>query len=157
VAGVNSADVRRSDYVYNATQRTFASRVFDLSSEELIRRMEALNACLEAIPKAGSDMPSETDYWIVSATGGRSGESSATHYTFELCVPDNGRAQTVVSRAVTSAAAPGYWRLWRPVSKRVKAECRFDGPDDLVPRLVRYVSFDETTGTYGEWQQRELP
>jgi hypothetical protein len=156
VAGVNSADVRRSDYVYNATQRTFASRVFDLSSEELIRRMEALNACLEAIPKAGSEMPSETDYWIVSATGGRSGEPRATHYTFELCVPDNDHVQAVASRAVTSAAAPGYWRLWRPVSKRVKAECRFDGPDDLVPRLVRYASFDDATGTYGEWQQREL-
>jgi hypothetical protein len=155
VAGVNSADVRRSDYVYNATQLTFASRVFDLSSEELIRRMETLRVCLEVIPKAGSEMPSLTHYWIVSATAVRNAEPPAMHYTFELCVPDNAHAQPVVASTVTSADAPGYWRLWRPVSNRIKAQCHFGDPDDLVPRSVRYALYDEATGTYGDWQERE--
>ncbi|CAB3768534.1 hypothetical protein [Paraburkholderia humisilvae] len=156
VAGVNSADIRRSDYVYNATQLTFASRVFDLSSEELIRRMEALRACIEAIPKAGSEMPALTQYWIVSATAVWNAEPRATHYTFQLCVPDNDHVQPVVSSTVSSAAAPGYWRLWRPVSKRIKAECQFERPDDLVPCVVRYASYDETIGAYGDWQEREI-
>ncbi|MFC0400009.1 hypothetical protein [Paraburkholderia rhizosphaerae] len=155
VAGVNSADIRRSDYVYNATQHTFASRVFDLSSEELIRRMEALRACIGVIPKAGSEMPSLTQYWIVRASVVRNAEADATHYTFELCVPDNDHVQPVMSDIVSSAAAAGYWRLWRPVSKRIKAECRFDGVDDLVPRAVRYASYDETIGAYGAWQEGE--
>lgn len=155
VAGVNSADIRRSDYVYNTTQLTFASRVFDLSSEELIRRMEALRVCLEAIPEAGSEMPSLTDYWIVSATVVRNAQPLASRYTFEFCVPDNAHARPVVSRTLTSAGAPGYWRLWRPAGNRIKVECRFAGADDLVPRSVRYASYDTATGRYGDWQERE--
>lgn len=152
-AGVNSADIRRSDYVYNATQLTFASRVFDLSSQELIRRMEALRECLDVIPKAGSEMASLTKYWIVSATVLHSAESPATGYAFELCVPDNAHARPIVSRTVTSAGASGYWRLWRPVSNRIKAECRFAGPDELVPCSIRYASYDEATGAYGGWRE----
>ena len=149
-AGVNSADIRRSDYVYNAAQRTFGSRVFDLSSEELIRRMEALRVCLEHIPKEGSEMPSLTHYWIVSA------DAFAGHYSFELCVPDNAQAKPVVSQAVTKDGAPGYWRLWRPVSDRIKVECRFADRGDLVPSFVRYARYDEATETYGAWQRREV-
>ncbi|CAB3751654.1 hypothetical protein [Paraburkholderia solisilvae] len=157
VPGVNSADIRRSDYVYNATQNTFASRVFDLSSDELIRRIEALRACLDAIPKAGSTMPSETHYWVVGAKAVRDTDARAPRYTFELCVPDNAHARTVESRTVENAAAPGYWRVWRPVGNRIKAECRFDGPDGLVPRSVRYARFDDATDRYGEWQVRDVP
>ncbi|MGY4648004.1 hypothetical protein [Mycobacterium sp. URHB0021] len=156
MAGVNSADIRRSDYVYNTTQLTFASRVFDLSSEELIRRMEALRVCLEAIPEAGSEMPSLTHYWIVSATAVRNAEPPAMRYVFEFCVPDNAHARPVVSHTVTSAGAPGYWRLWRPAGNRIKVECRFDGADDLVPCAVRHASYDAATGKYGDWQQREV-
>ena len=97
-------------------------------------------------------MASLTHYWVVSATADHNAEPL---YAFELCIPDNGRAQPVVSGAVTSPGAPGYWRLWRPVSDRIKAECRFGAPGDLVPRSVRYASFDERAGAYGDWQEHQ--
>jgi hypothetical protein len=100
--------------------------------------------------------PSLTHYWIVSATAVRNAEPPAMRYTFEFCVPDNAHARPVVSRTVSSAGAPGYWRLWRPAGNRIKVECRFDGADDLVPCAVRHASYDAATGEYADWQEREV-
>ncbi len=64
---VNSASLDRSDYVSNSLRNAFDIRLISwIDAAELIRRMEALRACIAALPPA-NDRVSDTDLWLVTA------------------------------------------------------------------------------------------
>jgi len=63
---VNFADVNAADYVRNALEdRMNASLLRDLTSGEMIARMDALRRCIAYLP--GGDDPRHTKLWLVSA------------------------------------------------------------------------------------------
>lgn len=64
---VNSASLDRSDYVSNSLRGAFDIRLISwIDFPELIRRMEALRACIAALPPM-NDRVSDTDLWLASA------------------------------------------------------------------------------------------
>ncbi len=64
---VNSASLDRSDYVSNGLRNAFDSRLISwIDATELIRRMQALRACIAALPPA-NDRVSDTDLWLITA------------------------------------------------------------------------------------------
>jgi hypothetical protein len=64
---VNSASLDRSDYVSNSLRNAFDIRLISwIDATELIRRMQALRACIAALPPA-NDRVSDTDLWLVTA------------------------------------------------------------------------------------------
>lgn len=64
---VNSASLDRSDYVSNSLRGAFDIRLISwIEAPEMIRRMQALRACIAALPPA-NDRVSDTDLWLVSA------------------------------------------------------------------------------------------
>jgi hypothetical protein len=64
---VNSASLDRSDYVSNGLRNAFNSRLISwIDATELIRRMQALRACIAALPPA-NDRVSDTDLWLITA------------------------------------------------------------------------------------------
>lgn len=76
--GVDYADMNLSDYVVNARScRLDLGRMRQLSAADIIERMEALQACIWALP--GKDKVRNTKLWLVSAekvenwSGGASG------------------------------------------------------------------------------------
>ena len=61
---VNSASLDRSDYVSNCLRNAFDIRLISwIDATELIRRMQALRACIAALPPA-NDRVSDTDLWL---------------------------------------------------------------------------------------------
>lgn len=71
---VNYADILRSDYVTHALNgRLDRSKLAHIDSEELIRRMDCLRLCIQALPTDGNLFTSDgnvssTTLWMVSAT-----------------------------------------------------------------------------------------
>jgi hypothetical protein len=64
---VNSASLDRSDYVSNSLRGAFNIRLISwIDSAEMIRRMEALRACIAVLPPA-NDRVSDTNLWLISA------------------------------------------------------------------------------------------
>jgi len=64
---VNAADLDRSDYVSNALANAIdIRRTSGVTSEEMIRRMDALRRCIEVLPPS-NDWVSHTGLWLVTA------------------------------------------------------------------------------------------
>ncbi|MDQ6869301.1 MAG: hypothetical protein M3178_13265 [Pseudomonadota bacterium] len=64
---VNSVSLDRSDYVSNSLCNAFDIRLISwIDATELIRRMQALRACIAALSPA-NDRVSDTDLWLVTA------------------------------------------------------------------------------------------
>lgn len=134
---VNSASLDRSDYVSNALRNAFDIRLLSwIDSAELIRRMEALRACIAALPPA-NDRVNDTDLWLVTAeaiadwaAGGSRADPSLAgpgfNYVFALTsgsdelTADVRRRRTRVAKKFDCqiSAAALFWRenqgAWRP-------------------------------------------
>jgi len=96
---VNSASLDRSDYVSNALRNAFDMRLISwIDAPELIRRMEALRACIAALPPP-NDRVNDTDLWLITAVA-----------VADWAVED--------SRADASLAGPGFNYVFASTSGR---------------------------------------
>jgi hypothetical protein len=134
---VNSASLDRSDYVSNALRNAFDIRLLSwIDAPELIRRMQALRACIAALPPA-NDRVSDTDLWLITAKAiaDWAAEDSRAdagligpgfNYVFALTSGSDERTEDVRRRRAPIAkkfdcqisAATLFWRenegAWRP-------------------------------------------
>jgi len=153
VLGVNFADIRRSDYVANSMRSSdaFGSRVFSLSSNVLVQRMEALRLIVSALPGTPSNVES-TPYWLVSMSQGQDPKRQfARTLEFEFCVAQGSNPEPQVTAGLLPSD-PGYWRLWQAVTGRVRAECGFRAEDDVVPSQVQLCTAQDTSSsTWSAW------
>lgn len=151
--GVNFADIRRSDYVANAlrVRDAFGSRIFALSSNDLVQRMEALRLIVSTLPGTPTNVES-SPFWLVGMSQGQNVCSGfAKTLVFEFCLADDVDPKSRPTAGL-QPSAPGYWRLWQAVHGRVKSECAFRAADDVVPSRIRQCTApDARDSNYSPW------
>ncbi|HTI70505.1 MAG TPA: hypothetical protein VMF06_11100 [Candidatus Limnocylindria bacterium] len=88
---VNHSSLDRGDYISNYLNSTFGANqlLLKVGSEELIRRMDCLRACIEILPGAGK--VNSTKLWLVSAqtiaTWPNGSPMDKDGYKYEFAVP----------------------------------------------------------------------
>ena len=121
---VNAASIDRCDYVSNSRAgRLDIKLTAGIDASELIRRMEALQRCIAALPP-GNDVVSTTDLWLVTAEAVAEWASVATRADAIL----EGPGYRYVFAAIDDASATAsrdLTRLRTPVADQF--ECHVAG------------------------------
>lgn len=129
---VNFADINASDYVVNARDSRMNVAVLqDLTTGELIARMDALRRCIGCLPGGGS--PRHSRLWLVSAEGVGNWNAGAAGWGLPADLFHGSVRWATVSRL--SHAGSGFLYVFADVRRESR-------PDPLMPaRHTQYCDF----------------